>query len=428
VYLEQPEHGKTSEQASRSTTDGVEVVKTLKTLMVNHALPLWWREGWDASRGGFVERLDRQGNADYAAPRRIRVQARQIYCFAKAAQLGWYPEGREIAMKGLGWRRPKAPTAGLDSFSDRSDRIHRQCAADAYDHAFILLALATVYQLTRDAPVRDEIESLPAFLHNHLRSPHGGFIEGIPPMLPRRRNPHMHLFETMMIATFDATGDPVHQNRAGDLFRLFVPNLFDYQRQVVGEYFEEDWSRLEPASVEPAVRQNGFGFSKALNGSPVARLVGIARSWLPRHCAIATTCSTRMEISESPLGAYGPRRRLLRPGSRKSRRENRRRSMKRSKPLPGFIGIISVIRCLAAGTISSTAATDRWLIRFRPLPFTTFSALSRKRSAFSAGCDRYDLTLVWNGSLPVAFTAIVTHRTRSEQSRITPFKSDHACF
>jgi mannose-6-phosphate isomerase len=30
------------------------------------------------------------------------------------------------------------------------------------------------------------------------------------------------------------------------------------------------------------------------------------------------------------------------------------------------------------------ATTDRWSIRFRPLPFTTFSALLRKRSAFSA--------------------------------------------
>ena len=35
------------------------------------------------------------------APRRVFVQARPIFCFAKAAQLGWYPDGREIALKGL---------------------------------------------------------------------------------------------------------------------------------------------------------------------------------------------------------------------------------------------------------------------------------------------------------------------------------------
>jgi mannose-6-phosphate isomerase len=242
-----------SEQASRSTTDGVEVVSTLKTLIVDHALPLWWREGWDASRGGFVERLDRQGNADYAASRRIRVQARQIYCFAKAAQLGWYPEGRKIAMKGLEYLLAKAKSPdGRPGFVHLIDQTGSVVNAlrDAYDHAFILLALATVYQLTRDAPVLDEIETLLAFLDNDLRSPHGGFIEGIPPTWPRRQNPHMHLFEAM-IATFDATGDPVYQRRAGELFGLFVANLYDPKRQVLGEYFEDDWSKIEPVCVEP---------------------------------------------------------------------------------------------------------------------------------------------------------------------------------
>ena len=41
------------------------------------------------------------GRADASAPRRVFVQARQIYCYAKAAQMGWYPDGRAIALKGL---------------------------------------------------------------------------------------------------------------------------------------------------------------------------------------------------------------------------------------------------------------------------------------------------------------------------------------
>jgi len=65
-------------------------------------------EGWDPAAGGFVERLDIEGRADRAEPRRVRVQARQIYSFAKAAQIGWYPEGREIAMRGLDYLLAKA--------------------------------------------------------------------------------------------------------------------------------------------------------------------------------------------------------------------------------------------------------------------------------------------------------------------------------
>jgi mannose/cellobiose epimerase-like protein (N-acyl-D-glucosamine 2-epimerase family) len=234
-------------------TERREIVKTLKNLIIEHSLPLWSGEGWDPEAGGFVEKLDIEGRADRAAPRRVRVQARQIYCFAKAADLGWYPQGREIAMKGLDYLLAKAKSPdGRPGFVHLLDPDGSTMNAlrDTYDHAFVLLALSTVYQLTRDAQVGDELKSLVAFLDAGLRSPHGGFIEGIPATLPRRQNPQMHLFEAM-IATFDATGDPVFQNRAGDLYSLFVANLYDPQRRVLGEYFEDDWSKIEPVCVEP---------------------------------------------------------------------------------------------------------------------------------------------------------------------------------
>ena len=217
------------DQASAIAARSQEIVETLKTLMTDHSLPLWSREGWDPATGGFVERLDIGGRADRFAPRRVRVQARQIYCFAKAAQLGWYPEGREIAMKGLEYLLAKANSPdGRPGFVHLLDPDGSAInfARDTYDHAFVLLALATVFQLSRDAQVGVEIKSLVAFLDSDLRSPHGGFLEGRPATLPRRQNPHMHLFEAM-IATFEATGDPVYQSRAGELFELFVANFYD---------------------------------------------------------------------------------------------------------------------------------------------------------------------------------------------------------
>ena len=105
------------------------------------------------------------------------MQARQIYCYAKAAQMGWYPDGREIALKGLEHLLTKAKAP-----DGRPGYVHRLAPdgavldplRDSYDHAFVLLALATVYALDRDAQVRAEIDALLAFLDAHLRSPHGG--------------------------------------------------------------------------------------------------------------------------------------------------------------------------------------------------------------------------------------------------------------
>jgi mannose/cellobiose epimerase-like protein (N-acyl-D-glucosamine 2-epimerase family) len=134
--------------------------------MTDHSLPWWSREGWDPATGGFVERLDIEGRADRSAPRRVRVQARQIYCFAKAAQLGWYPQGREIAIKGLEYLLAKAKSPdgriGFVHLLD-PDGSAINPARDTYDHAFVLLALATVFQLSRDAQVGDEIKSVVAW-------------------------------------------------------------------------------------------------------------------------------------------------------------------------------------------------------------------------------------------------------------------------
>jgi mannose/cellobiose epimerase-like protein (N-acyl-D-glucosamine 2-epimerase family) len=256
--------------AERQTAeDSADIVAKLKLRMIEHALPLWSTEG-------FIERLHPDGRADRLAPRRVRVQARQIYCYAKAAQMGWYPQGRDIALKGLEYLLARAKTPdGRPGFVNTlmPDGTVKDPLRDSYDHAFVLLALSTVYALDRDAQVRAEIDALLSFMDAHLRSPHGGVLEGLPSSMPRRQNPHMHLFEAM-IAAFDATHDTVFQQRAGDFFALFLANLYDKQKRVLGEYFEEDWSKIEPVSVEPGHQAEWVwllkGFER-ITGCPTGR-------------------------------------------------------------------------------------------------------------------------------------------------------------
>ena len=269
---------KTYTAATANRSDSGDIVGILKTLMIEHSLPLWSGEGWDRTTGGFVDRLDPDGRADHLAPRRVFVQARQIYCFAKAAQIGWYPQGAEIAAKGLDYLLTKAK--GPDG---RPGFVHTLAPdgtvldplRDSYDHAFVLLALASVYALDRDAQVRSEIDALLAFMETQLRSPHGGFLEGWPASMPRRQNPQMHLFEAM-IAAFDATHDIVFQQRAGEFFALFLTNFYDKQKHVLGEYFEDDWSKIEPVSVEPGHQAEWVwllkGFER-ITGCPTGRSV-----------------------------------------------------------------------------------------------------------------------------------------------------------
>ena len=218
-------------------------------------MPIAWR------RGGYSCRPGRS----IASPR--------------ARQLGWYPQGREIALKGLDHLLAKAKSPdGRPGFVHTlaPDGSVLDPLRDTYDHAFVLLALASVYALDRDAQIRAEIDALLAFLDAELRSPHGGFLEGLPASMPRRQNPQMHLFEAM-IAAFDATHDTAFQNRAGEFFALFLANLYDKQKQVLGEYFEEDWSKIEPVSVEPGHQAEWVwllkGFER-ITGCPTGRYRG----------------------------------------------------------------------------------------------------------------------------------------------------------
>jgi hypothetical protein len=343
--------------------------------MIEHSLPLWPGEGWDSAAGGLVEKLDIGGKADLATPRRVRVQARRIYCFAKAAHLGGYPQGREIAMKGLEYLLAKGKSPdGRPGFVRplNPDSSTTNPTRDTYDHALVLLALSTAYELTNDSQIGNEIKSLLEFIDVGLRSPHGGFIEAIPATLPRRQNPQMHLFEAM-IATLDATRDPVYQNRAGDLYGLFVANLYDRQRKVLGEYFEEDWSRIEPVIVEPGHQAEWVwllkGFER-VTGCPTARHRAelLASALHYRHDA--TGClfdqGTSTEASESLRDGAGRRQKSQRHGSRRPRLESRVQQTKHETPLFGCIGTICTILSWAAGTINSIAATDRWSIRFQP--------------------------------------------------------------
>jgi mannose/cellobiose epimerase-like protein (N-acyl-D-glucosamine 2-epimerase family) len=272
-----------------------DIVGVLKRRIIEHSLPLWSTEGWDRATGGFIDRLTPDGRADRSAPRRVLVQARQIYCFAKAAQIGWYPQGREIALKALDHllTRAKSPD-GRPGFVHAlaPDGSVLDPLRDTYDHAFVLLALANVYALDRDAQIRAEIDALLLFLDRQLRSTNGGFLEGLPATMPRRQNPQMHLFEAM-IAAFDATHDMAFQNRAGEFFALFLASLYDKQKQVLGEYFEDDWSKIEPVIVEPGHQAEWVwllkGFER-ITGCPTGRYRGELLAAALRYRDEATGC------------------------------------------------------------------------------------------------------------------------------------------
>ena len=234
----------------------VEIAQSLRRWAVEKALPLWSTNGFDKKRGGFHERLNPDGSPDLSANRRLRVQARQVYVFAQAADLGWFPGARNLAIDGAAYMIERYRAAdGKPGYVSAlaPDKSVANALRDTYDHMFVLLALAWAAKVSNDAQMRARLDETLAFVDEHLTAGDGSFVEGLPASLPRRQNPHMHAFEAML-ALHETIAHPQAMARAARLLSLMKEKFFDARTSTIGEYFTDAWTKAPGADgdlIEP---------------------------------------------------------------------------------------------------------------------------------------------------------------------------------
>ncbi|WEK57845.1 MAG: AGE family epimerase/isomerase [Candidatus Brevundimonas phytovorans] len=221
--------------------------------LFGQALPLWADAGIDAE-GRFFEKLDYDGRPITGRPRRTRVQARQVYVFTEAASLGW-TEGEAVARRALDvlirdYRRDDG--LWVRSVDDAGAVI--DSTPDLYDLAFVLFALAAAHRVLKDDRARPLALSTLAAIEAQMGDPvHGGWQEALPPVLPRRQNPHMHMLEALL-AWQAIAPDPAFESAARRVLALFDRRFFDREHLMLGEFYDRDWT-VRPGSegqcIEP---------------------------------------------------------------------------------------------------------------------------------------------------------------------------------
>jgi mannose-6-phosphate isomerase len=244
------------ETDSGEISDVGNIAAHLRHWAIETALPLWSSGGFDRNRGGFQERLNPDGSPDLAAPRRLRVQARQIYVYAHAAALGWFPDARRVMLEGLAfmvehYRAADGKPGYVSALAP--DNTVADSLRDTYDHMFVLLSLTWAAKVSGDAQIRAHLDDALDFIDGHLTARDGSFIEGIPSNYPRRQNPHMHAFEAML-AMHETVAHPRAMARAQQLLTLMTDKFFDSRTETLGEYFTDAWTKIPGADgdcVEP---------------------------------------------------------------------------------------------------------------------------------------------------------------------------------
>jgi len=223
--------------------------------MTQQALPLWSQVGWDEATNTVWEALDHQGQPLRGMTRRLRVQARQAYCFASAAPSAPHlPELRTKAVQLFRFVMDKGvdpETGNLGALMDPETQV-TAAPHDLYDIAFMLLAAAALIRAGHD--IADDLAWLEGALAR-LKAPRGWYesaaqAETQAAGARRRQNPHMHMFECCT-ALYAATGAPRFLEMAEECLALFC-EVFLQDTGDVYEYFTADWQPVtEEQAVEP---------------------------------------------------------------------------------------------------------------------------------------------------------------------------------
>lgn len=226
-------------------TTGVSVRQKFQHWLYDSAFPFWAENGFDPESGIAWEALSHDGSPRADIARRLRVQARQSYCFAISGDGAYLPKAEHLFRFAM--------EAGFDADSGNLvasfDRDLRPLSAphDLYDLAFMILAAGALLRAGVDVEANlDRLEQALARLKADA-----GWHEDMAGTQPRRQNPHMHLFEAS-IAIWQVTQRPAFRAIAEECLALFQ-GTFLQENGVLYEFFDTDWTPVSDGaqSVEP---------------------------------------------------------------------------------------------------------------------------------------------------------------------------------
>lgn len=221
------------------------LIEIAHTWLEKEAVPLWFGIGFDRKNNGFVEEISFTGEAKIESPRRIIVQARQIYCLRTLANMGILEKNFAKSTVRIGIDKIISSYSlpnGSFVFSATAagkpvdERYH------LYSNSFALFALANAYDVEKDSKYKSCALALLEYLNKEKKAEGGGYKEQYENQAAYEANPHMHLFEALLYWMMQDT-DPIWRKHADEILALCFESFIDPALGVLGEHYEPGWKR-----------------------------------------------------------------------------------------------------------------------------------------------------------------------------------------
>lgn len=217
------------------------------------ALMLRWHKHAPQPDGSFQARFDRRWQPRAGDEVYLVDQARLVFSFAAAHE--FIPDGGYLALA------KRAASLMLMRFHDEvhggyfhtisPDGRPKSVGKHAYDHAFVLLALAELYRISGDVRFREAAQQAWLETERGFLDAHGGLHSECeqdfkPRPGPRTQNPVMHMFEALLLLR-SASGDKVAETGARRLGDFVVNKLLQGLPDggaLIPEWYDENWKPL----------------------------------------------------------------------------------------------------------------------------------------------------------------------------------------
>ncbi|WP_373694142.1 AGE family epimerase/isomerase [Edaphobacter paludis] len=222
---------------------------TARLWLTDTALPLWSQVGFDQDRSVFHERLSLQGAPIRDMPRRLMVQARQIYSYATAERNNWMiGAGDLVARASRSMVRDYYEADGRPGWVMSVDNsgLVVDPTRDLYAHSFVLLGLAAAFESTGDDFYLVLADDTLRFMDSSMASSCGGYVSSLPnsSQSELRQNPHMHLLEALL-ALYVVAPKNDYRLRSKKVVSLLETRLFQPSTGILTEYFRSNWLPVE---------------------------------------------------------------------------------------------------------------------------------------------------------------------------------------